>query len=409
MSHKHHHHGDGHDHDHDHDHHHDHGHTHKIPEAYGTPLMKKTPINFARRKQALETANNEAMKKLLIACFVSGFFIVIQLIGGYMAKSIAIFTDSAHLASDILGFFISMMSLKCAAKPANKELSYGWHRSEIVGTLVSIIFIWGLTLWLVYEATLRVLYPQPVLGGIMLVVSILGLVFNIIQMKILGHDHGHGHGHDHGHGHNHGHGHSVSHHEANEPLQIKDPEAENRDDLREQLLPKGPGSAKPVVPPTPHQNINITSAYLHVLGDLLMSVGVIIAAIIINWQPTWTIADPICTYVFSVVIMFTSIPTFKDCMMVLMEATPDNIDVDKLEQDIVDSPDVEELHDLHIWSISQGKFSMSCHIISKHPLKTLHYVTDMCRRKYKLYHTTIQVESRGDNPHQFECENDLHE
>jgi len=392
-SHNHHHHDDGHNHDHDHKHEHGHDHKHVIPEAYGTPLPAKTPINFAGRKAALELANNDAMRKLLIACFVSGFFIVIQLIGGYMAKSIAIFTDSAHLASDILGFFISMMSLKCAAKPANKELSYGWHRSEIVGTLVSIIFIWGLTLWLVYEATLRVLYPQPVVGGIMLVVSILGLIFNIIQMKILGHDHDHDH-----HGHSH---HSVSKApaEAREPLEIKDPEAENRDDLREQLLPKAPASAKPRAPPTPHQNINITSAYLHVLGDLLMSVGVIIAAIVINWQPTWTIADPICTYVFSVVILFTSIPTFKDCMMVLMEATPDNIDVETLENDIIDMPDVEEVHDLHIWSISQGKFAMSCHIISKHPLKTLHHVTDMCRRKYKLYHTTIQVESKGDNPH----------
>ena len=120
------------------------------------------------------------MRKLMIACFVSGFFIIVQVAGGYLAKSIAIFTDSAHLASDMLGLAISMLSLKCAQKPANRELSYGWHRSEIVGTLVSIIFIWVLTIWLVYEATLRVITPQPVLGGIMLIVAILGLFFNII-------------------------------------------------------------------------------------------------------------------------------------------------------------------------------------------------------------------------------------
>lgn len=140
-----------------------------------------------------------------------------------------------------------------------------------------------------------------------------------------------------------------------------------------------------------------------------MSVGVIIAAIVINVNPEWTIADPICTFVFSVVILFTSIPVFKDCIMVLMEATPDEIDVEKLESDIIEMPDVEELHDLHIWSISAGKFAMSCHIISKHPLKTLHHVTDMCRRKYKLYHTTVQVENNENNPHKFTCENDLHE
>lgn len=194
------------------------------------------------------------MKKLLIACFVSGFFIVIQVIGGYMAQSIAIFTDSAHLASDILGFAISILSLKCAAKPADRELSYGWHRSEIVGTLVSIIFIWGLTVWLVYEATLRIITPTPVVGGIMLIVAILGLIFNIIQMKILDHgsDPGQGHGH---HGHVQGHGHSHSHddhdhsheHEhspANPTVQFKDADAESKAELREALLPKDPKTPK---------------------------------------------------------------------------------------------------------------------------------------------------------------------
>lgn len=103
-----------------------------------------------------------------------------------------------------------------------------------------------------------------------------------------------------------------------------------------------------------------------------MSVGVIIAAILININETWTLADPLCTYLFSVIILFTSIPVFKDCAMVLMEATPAEIDGEKLETEIMDMPDVEEVHDLHIWSISAGKHSMSCHIISKHPLKTLH-------------------------------------
>lgn len=131
-----------------------------------------------------------------------------------------------------------------------------------------------------------------------------------------------------------------------------------------------------------------------------MSVGVIIAAVVIYFMPSWTIVDPLCTYLFSVIILCTSIPVFKDCIMVLMEATPSAVDVEKLENDIIDMPDVEELHDLHLWSISAGKYAMSCHIVSQHPLKTLHAVTDMCRRKYKLYHTTIQVENQNkNNPH----------
>ena len=121
----------------------------------------------------------------------------------------------------------------------------------------------------------------------------------------------------------------------------------------------------PKTPGTPHQNINVTSAYLHVLGDLLMSVGVIIAAVVIFIKPEWTIADPICTFLFSVIIMFTSVPVFKDCIMVLMEGTPPDVDVEKLENDIIDIVGVEELHDLHLWSISAGKHALSCHIISE--------------------------------------------
>lgn len=132
------------------------------------------------------------MRKLVIACVVSFLFVILQIIGGIMAKSIAIFTDSAHLASDLFGFAISILSLKCSQKPANHDMSYGYHRSEIVGTMVSIILIWGLTIWLIYEATLRVITPQPVMGGIMLVVAIMGLFFNIIQMKILDVEHGAG-------------------------------------------------------------------------------------------------------------------------------------------------------------------------------------------------------------------------
>jgi zinc transporter 2 len=170
----------------------------------------------------------------------------------------------------------------------------------------------------------------------------------------------------------------------------------DENNLQEQLLPK----TKSPINLGGHQNINVTSAYLHVLGDLLMSVGVIIAAVIIYFKPEWTIADPICTYVFSVIITFTSVPVFKDCILVLMEATPSEVDIEKLENDIIAMPDVEELHDLHVWSISAGKHALSCHIISKHPLKTLHQVTDLMRRKYKLFHTTVQVENTNpENPH----------
>ncbi len=177
---------------------------------------------------------------------------------------------------------------------------------------------------------------------------------------------------------------------------------DDKEQLRESLIPKKPRAEEEA------RNINVTSAYLHVLGDLLMSVGVITAAIIINFKPEWTLADPLCTYLFSVIICCTSIPVFKDCMKVIMEGTPDDINLEQLEIDLSNVAGVEEVHDLHVWSISSGKLSLSCHIVSQQPLKSLNAATDLCRRQYKIYHTTIQVEGMNDNPHTFKCENDLH-
>lgn len=157
-------------------------------------------------------------------------------------------------------------------------------------------------------------------------------------------------------------------------------------------------------------NLNVTSAYLHVLGDCLMSVGVITAAIVINIWPTATIADPLCTYFFSLIICCTTIPVVRECIFVLLEATPADLDQEALEQDILDLPGVIDIHDLHVWQISVSKNSLSAHIVSTTPLKTLHIATDLLRRKYNLFHTTLQIEGPEDeNKHFFKCENDLHE
>lgn len=156
-------------------------------------------------------------------------------------------------------------------------------------------------------------------------------------------------------------------------------------------------------------NINVTSAYLHVLGDLLMSVGVIIAAVIIYFWPNFVIADPLCTYLFSIIICFTTMPIVKECTFVLLEASPASIDIEALEIDLQNIEGVVEVHDLHVWAISVNKFSLSAHITSITPLKSLSAATDLCRTRYNLYHTTLQVESVEESKHYFKCEHDLHE
>ena len=119
----------------------------------------KTPINFEERLEVQKASNQAAKKKLYTVSIVSVFFITAQLIGGWLAGSIAIFTDSAHLASDMLGFGISILALALAQKAASENLTYGWHRAEIVGTLVSVSSIWIMTGWLLVEATKRCFQP----------------------------------------------------------------------------------------------------------------------------------------------------------------------------------------------------------------------------------------------------------
>ena len=138
-------------------------------------------------------------------------------------------------------------------------------------------------------------------------------------------------------------------------------------------------------------NMNVNAAYLHVLGDMLMSVGVIIAATIIYFDAELWWMDPVCTYLFSIIVIFTTIPIVKSCIHIMMEGAPRQVSIEELRQDIAETggDDIIDIHDLHVWTISQGKISMSVHIKSIKPLKTLAAVTDMCRRKHNLYHTTI--------------------
>jgi zinc transporter 2 len=339
----------------------------------------------------------KAMKKLKIVSIVSIFFIAAQMTGGILANSIAIFTDTAHLASDMIGFAMSMVALKISMRPASHELTFGWHRAEVIGTLISVAFLVTLTIWLVVEATNRIITPVKVDPKIMMITAVAGLFFNLIQMKILhqgdghyhlggGHDHHHGHDHGHDHGHGHAHDHDHDHHKH------ADDEQHSHDhDHGEQK--------------TERRNINIDAAYLHVLGDMIMSIGVVIASSFILYNNEWTIADPICTYVFSIIVCFTVYPVVSQCMVVLLEGSPSEISVESLLADIRSIEGVNGVHDFHLWCISVGKFALSCHIHSNDPMRVLKEVTDLVKTKYGIDHLTIQMEDDSENnDHAFDCE-----
>lgn len=163
----------------------------------------------------------KAMYQLKCVTVVGLIFVGAQGVGAYLAGSIAIATDCAHLASDLLAFIMSIVALKLTRKGASSHYTFGWHRSEIIGSISSIVFLLTLTIWLLFEAMKRIFIEYDIDGEIMLITAVLSLLFNLILINILhqgpGHDHDHGDGgHSHGHSHgkkedSHGHGHSHDH------------------------------------------------------------------------------------------------------------------------------------------------------------------------------------------------------
>lgn len=151
--------------------------------------------------------------------------------------------------------------------------------------------------------------------------------------------------------------------------------------------------------------MNVRAAVVHILGDMVQSIGVIAAAIIIKVRPEWQIADPICTYVFSVLVMLTTIPIFLDCVKIVMEATPTDINTVNLYNEILRLPTVEEIHDFHCWSLAGGKYILTCHVRSDFGDKAIRDVNRICKSdNYGVFHTTIQVEKGRPEAHVITCD-----
>ncbi|KAG6407674.1 hypothetical protein SASPL_130671 [Salvia splendens] len=396
----------------------------------GSKGCEGAACGFSDAKTSSKDAQERSasMRKLLIAVVLCVIFMSVEVAGGIEANSLAILTDAAHLLSDVASFAISLFSLWAAGWEATPRQSYGFFRIEILGALVSIQLIWLLTGILVYEAIVRLIQETgEVQGFLMFLVSAFGLLVNIIMAVLLGHDHGHGHGHSHDHGghghvhehvpahdhhghedhdhgsrddHTHSHGVTVTrydcstqehhrhdeHHHAqgediSEPLLIKSSEDNNK-------VEGGQQKKKP-------RNINIQGAYLHVLGDSIQSVGVMIGGAIIWYKPEWKIIDLICTLIFSVIVLGTTIRMLRNILEVLMESTPREIDATKLENGLCEMDEVVAIHELHIWAITVGKVLLACHVKVKPEADAdmvLDKVIDYIKREYNISHVTIQIE-----------------
>ncbi|XP_017790636.1 PREDICTED: zinc transporter 2-like [Habropoda laboriosa] len=319
-----------------------------------------------------EEIDKKARKKLLLASALCVIFMIAEIVGGILSNSLAIATDAAHLLTDFASFMISLFSIWVASRPATRKMPFGWYRAEVIGALTSVLLIWVVTGILFYLAVERIVHKNFELDAIvMLITSAVGVVVNLVMGLSL-HQHGHTHGSSHGHGHGHGH---DSSHKTNRSIE--------NERMDEESLARD------------KKNINVRAAFIHVLGDFIQSIGVFVAALVIYFKPSWSIVDPICTFLFSLLVVLTTFAIIKDVMNVLMEGIPKGFEYSQVESTFMQIDGVVKVHNLRIWALSLDKTALSAHLAIKpgaSPHDVLRTATRNIHDKYKFFEMTLQIE-----------------
>ncbi|KAK6587946.1 cation diffusion facilitator like membrane transporter [Cryptosporidium xiaoi] len=372
-------------------------------------------------------------KRLIWAIIFCLIFTGVELTVGLISHSLALISDASHLISDLCSYFISLFGIYLSKKKATKTMSFGYNRAEILGALLSILLIWIMTLVLVYEAIQRMVTPVDVDGFSMFITALFGTLSNLFIGLVLSvHTHsiepmgnancGHGHSHIHDH-YNHAqnnalgneHNKYISFYSSPNPQKEGDVEFEEASDLsqspvlRRKVIKHSEDkknnnvvfekeedySNKKNHVCNPQNSLALWSAYIHVLGDVLQNIGVMIAGLFIWYNPKFVVADPLCTILFSFFVLGTTFRILRDSTNILMEGTPMGIDCVAIQEDFLKLYSVLEVHDLHVWSLSIGVPALSCHIVvasEENARVTLRYATALCQTKYGIYHTTIQID-----------------
>jgi cobalt-zinc-cadmium efflux system protein len=303
-------HSHSHDHAHSHDHGHDHGHSHGHGHHHHHP---------------------SSTRALAWALVLTLIILVAEGVGGWLSNSLALLADAGHVLTDAGALGLSLFVAWLARQPGSPAKTYGYLRWEILAALINGATLLGISVWIVVEALMRFQHPEPIQGGLMLGVAVLGFVVNAISVVLL-------HG--------------------------------ERD-----------GS------------LNVRGAYLHVLGDALASGGTVVAAAIIRFTG-WTYADPVASLVTTVLIVAGAWSLVRESVDVLLEAAPAHIALDKVRSRLETIENVESVHDLHVWTVTSGMVALSAHAIVRDcqdHQRVLEQAHELCQG-LGIQHVTIQLE-----------------
>lgn len=273
-------------------------------------------------------------RKLLWAILLTGSVMVIEVIGGVISNSLALLSDAGHMLTHLLALSISFLAVIFASQPATRKKTFGFYRIEILAALLNGLLLLVVTVWIFYHAYQRFYQPEPVASREMMVVALIGLVTNLVTAVLLSR------------------------------------------------------STK--------KSINFRSAFLHIMGDTLSSGGVVLAAVVIYFTEWWFL-DPLVSVAISLLILYWSFRLIMDSIDILLEATPKEIDPDRVAEAVQVIEEVRDVHDVHVWTLTSGMYALSAHVaVRDMPLKdTTHLLRKinflLCQR-FKIGHAAIQLE-----------------
>ena len=272
--------------------------------------------------------------RFVLALALTALILIAEVVGGLLTHSLALLSDAAHVLLDMLALGMSYIALRLAARPADDRHTYGYHRFEVLAALANGVLLFLMAFGIFREAWLRFRTPEPVLAGPMLIVAVIGLAVNLVVMRVLGEHH--------------------------------------------------------------HDDLNVRSAWLHVLGDVLSSVGVIAAGLIILLTG-WMLADPLVSILISLVILVGAGRVLRQALHILLEGTPEGLHPGEVALAIRETAGVADVHDLHIWTVSPGYVALSAHAVLDEQsfpaaADVLADLRQMLAARFSIQHTTIQVE-----------------
>jgi cobalt-zinc-cadmium efflux system protein len=267
------------------------------------------------------------------ALVITAAFMSLEVVGGLLSGSLALLADAGHMLTDTAALALAWLAARLTMRPTNPRRSYGYHRAQVLAAFVNALALFGVVAWIVYEAVDRLSQPRPIVGQTMLAVALAGLAANLAVFAIL--------------------------------------RRGNQD------------------------NLNVAAAKLHVLGDLLGSIGAIIAAGVIL-ATGWTPIDPLLSVLVAVLILRSAWSLLRKSTGILMEETPESVDIDALRQALLALvPGVRDVHDVHCWSLTSGQVMLTLHVAlvsDADPARVLREAKRVIAEKFAIDHSALQLE-----------------